>query len=538
MRPLSIIALLCLALLRIAPSAYAAEIHAAAQAGDAEKTKELLTQNPALLEARDNFQRTPLHWACRGVHLDLVKYLVERGADVNAVDINGIAALHSVASRGHLEAARILIENGARIDQQSTIDLSTPLHYAVAGGYEEVVSLLLAKGARVDVRNIDERTALHVAAQAGDAAIIRELMDALKASDPASLNLQDFDGNTALHLACESGRVDIVSSLVNGGADINLRNCVGRTPYNVAAESGHTDIVDLLARNGADKNPRRFPTLTGPYLGQTPPDTIPRLFAKGIVSTSAGMHANIVFSPGLDEACWTVRDTLFFMHMENGLWSMPKGLPVKTGYSVDAPFYSFDGSRVYFLSGLRDSNGMMNDEKVWHIERRANGWSDPGLFDSIVNAKPIHWQISMDKDGNVYTGTGHICCARFENGRYRAPERLPAIINAIPDSAGPYAGEVGPFISPDGDYLIFNRFTPPPPAWSVDLFISFRNSDGSWSQPVNLSEKLHGGGIMARTSPDGKYLFFMSDRPGSARERSLYWVDARVLEDFRPADVK
>jgi Tol biopolymer transport system component len=42
--------------------------------------------------------------------------------------------------------------------------------------------------------------------------------------------------------------------------------------------------------------------------------------------------------------------------------------------------------------------------------------------------------------------------------------------------------------------------------------------------------------MAARVTPDGKYLFFMSDRPGSARERSIYWVDAKVIEELRPRE--
>lgn len=538
MRCRSIVALVISILLTGVAAGHAAEIHTTAQAGNIDKVKELLTQDPSLINALDNFQRTPLHWACRGVHFELVNYLVEQDADVNAADVNGITPLHSVASRGHREAARVLIDKGAHIDQQSTIDRSTPLHYAAQGGHGEVVSLLLEKGARTDVKDIGERTPLHVAVQAKQTAITAALLTAMKTTTPAAVNLSDFDGNTALHLACSGGMTEIASSLIHGGADVNVRNAVGQTPFNLTLESGRTAIADLLAQNGADQSPPQFPLLTGPYLGQSPPDTIPRLFAKGIISTSQGLHANLDFSPRLDEACWTHGDTLYFMKMENGTWNMPKKLTVKDGFSIDAPFYSFDGDRVYFVSGLRDSTGMMNDEKIWFIERQGDGWSEAALFDSMVNSKPLHWQVSMDRKGNMYTGAGHICCAQFENGAYHAPERLPAIINAVPDSAGPYAGEVGPFISPDGDYLIFNRFSPPPPGWSVSLLISFRKNDGGWTDPVDLGEKLCGGGILARVSPDGKYLFFLSDRPGSAKERSVYWVDAAIIDDLRPANAK
>jgi Tol biopolymer transport system component len=72
------------------------------------------------------------------------------------------------------------------------------------------------------------------------------------------------------------------------------------------------------------------------------------------------------------------------------------------------------------------------------------------------------------------------------------------------------------------------------------LLISFKGKDGSWSEPRNLSEKLktEGSDSMARVTPDGKYLFFQSNRSDSGVSRGLYWVDARVIEELRPAPSK
>ena len=130
----------------------------------------------------------------------------------------------------------------------------------------------------------------------------------------------------------------------------------------------------------------------------------------------------------------------------------------------------------------------------------------------------MHWQFSMDRHGNVYLsaggGIGGIACARFENGRYRAPEKLPAPVNVPHTPEERYrAGELGPFISPGGDYLIFTKF-----GNGAGLWVTFRQSDGSWGEPKNLSERLGGAGndSAPQVTPDGKYLFFQSVRPGSA----------------------
>jgi len=510
----------------------ASEIHEATTEGDLNSVKLLVESDNQLLNLKDINARTPLHWACRGVHFEIIKYLVDKGADLNATDVNGMIPLHSVASRGHAEAVRFLIEKGSLVNVQSIYDSGTPLHYATENGFNNVVSILLDNGARCDLKNKFENTPLHVAVLTAQADIFKLLVDKMSENDPSLLNLKDFDGNTALHLVSAQPDAKSVVYLVTKGADINARNTIGQTPYNLLPVNNSNDITRFLIQNGADQSPQKFPNLTGPYLGQTPPGMTPKLFAKGIVSTSHGMHANIALSPELNETIWESKDTLYLMKMENNIWSKPDKLVLfEENYSIDAPFFSHDGQRVFFVAGLRDTAGLMDNEKIWYIERKSSGWSEPHLYDSLVNLESIHWQTSMDKNGNVYTSG--INCVNFENGKYTTRERLPAIINVVPDSIK-YAGEVAPFISPDGDYLIFDRFTPPPPRWSVNFLISFKDNNGNWTKPIDLSEKIQGNGSIGRVSPDGKYLFFLSTRPGSAKERSIYWVDAKIIEEMRP----
>lgn len=135
------------------------------------------------------------------------------------------------------------------------------------------------------------------------------------------------------------------------------------------------------------------------------------------------------------------------------------------------------------------------------MERKTFDWTEPSRFDSAVNSISNHWRGSMGWQGDVYSGDGYLCCSLFENGHYTPPARLPDVSDAVPESV-PMAGDVGPFISPAGDHLFFSRFNPPPD-FSTDMLISFRKSNGDWTQPLNLGEKL-GGSEAARLSPDGK----------------------------------
>jgi hypothetical protein len=251
------------------------------------------------------------------------------------------------------------------------------------------------------------------------------------------------------------------------------------------------------------------------------------MFAKGIVSTSVGRHSNIVFAPDLQEATW--RDIserrLVYSRCKSGKWTEPVVIPFKDGYSVDAPCYSADGNRLYFMAGLRETSGMVGRETIWYMNRIEEGWSEPVEIDSNVNSIPMHFQFSVDAEGNVYTGGKDIYCTRLVDGHYRMPEKLPAPVNTD-------HSEMGPFAAPDGSYLIFNRVTMPP-NWSSELLISFRRPDNTWSEPRGLDELLGGWSSITRVSPDGKYLFFLSKRDGSARERSVYWIEASMTDSLK-----
>ncbi len=184
------------------------EIHDAARAGDLAKVAALAEKDPGSIGGKDPAGRTPLHWACRGVHLEVVRFLVEHGADVNAADRSGLTPLHSLASRGHLEAARLLIEKGARVDA-ATPGGWTPLHMAANGGQADMAVLLAEKGAAFDSRNDVEDTPFHAAAWGGHWDVADRLLARLPSGRAAVLSLPDFDGNTLLHLAVPGRKAGI-----------------------------------------------------------------------------------------------------------------------------------------------------------------------------------------------------------------------------------------------------------------------------------------------------------------------------------------
>jgi ankyrin repeat protein len=532
MMPAAIFALL-------SSAAFAQDIHEAARTGDLIKIRALIEQTPGLAGARDQTGRTPLHWACRGVHPEVVAYLVAHGADANARDNANVTPLHSVSSRGHLEAANALVAAGARLDVQMN-GQSTPLHLAAAQGHRDLAAFLLEKGAPAGLRDGNEDTPLLAAAWTGKWDVVDRLAGGLPPGETPVLNIPDFDGNTLLLLAARDGRLETVKLLASKGVDLNARNTLGQSAFNLAEEEGFGEIAAWLGQAGADRGPQKFPALSGPYMGQTPPGAEPKLFAKGIVSKRSGFYGTITFSPDGREAFWRPEapEKKSSMKMEAGLWGPPREFAPAGVEVINVPFFSPDGRRLYFMTGSRNAQGIIEKEAIWFVERGAAGWSEPRPFDSMVNSVPMHWQFSMDKQGHVYLNAdGGINCAPYENGRYLAPAPLPAPVNVPHGPEDKFrAGELGPFISPEGDYLIYTKMRAGAPL-PAQLLVSFRGKDGSWSEPQNLSEKLRteGNDSMARVTPDGKYLFFQSIRAGSGVTRGLYWVDARVIEEMRPS---
>ena len=125
-------------LLVLCRPAAAADLHRAARTGDLESVKEILSSDPTLVDVQGEDGRTPLHWAVRGVHVEVVKYLMQQGADVNIRDANQVIPLHSLAYRGEDELVAWMIAGGADIDARA-VNGSTPLHFAVRAGHGSTV---------------------------------------------------------------------------------------------------------------------------------------------------------------------------------------------------------------------------------------------------------------------------------------------------------------------------------------------------------------------------------------------------------------
>ncbi len=192
----------------------------------------------------DTVDGSLLHQAARRGDLELVRSLVERGADPKAGDENDWTPLEEAARNGHLEVVRFLVEHGARLRPvapgSTLLPGSTPLHEAALGGHLDVVSFLVEHGADPNVLNIFRQTPLHFAAYYCALDVVRFLLR--HGADP---NAWDDKKMTPLDRACEIGSFRIVEELIWSGADPEGGGG-DKLPCDIAAERGRDDIVEFL----------------------------------------------------------------------------------------------------------------------------------------------------------------------------------------------------------------------------------------------------------------------------------------------------
>gem|GEM_PF-854388 len=222
------------------------------------------------------YSNTALHIASQRGHAEIVKHLLDAGAEVNARGNCDATALINASRNGHTEIVELLLGSGADVNTEqknkkndTNYTINTPLISASEKGHTEIVKMLLDAGAKVNIKKFDGTSALIVASQNGHTDIVKMLLDAgakvnnslepnswdmLAVSPYTSFNLTIAGEGTPLILASQSGHADIVKILLDAGAKVNAKTVNDWTPLMLAAEYGHTEVVRMLLDAGAKVN--------------------------------------------------------------------------------------------------------------------------------------------------------------------------------------------------------------------------------------------------------------------------------------------
>ena len=290
-------------------------------------------------------------------------------------------------------------------------------------------------------------------------------------------------------------------------------------------------------------NPNGFPVLKGPYLGQSPPGNQSQIFAPEIVSTGFG-ELNSVFTHNGKEFYFSRRgipgklSAIMVTKMINNEWTKPETVNFSgTDDDIDVFITTDDNSMIYCSGKLqrKDSRAFI-DHDFWISKRVGEKWAEPILFAKEATSEFEDYFPIVTKSRNLYfnsqrggPGTNDIYCSKFVNGKYSAAEKLPEPINS------PFR-EFDAFVSQDEKTIIFSSERPGGFGGS-DIYISFKKSDNSWSEPLNLGNDINSASSEygATISPDGKYFFYTSGKNGS---EDIFWVSSEIIGALYPKENK
>ncbi|TKR72642.1 hypothetical protein L596_020059 [Steinernema carpocapsae] len=270
--------------------------HIAAMKGSLAVVKELMMIDKAMVihAKTKTMEATTLHMASAGGHQNIVKILLENGANAEDENAHGMTALHLGAKNGFvsileafdknlwkkcsrktgLNALHIAayygksdfvnemlkhvpasvrseppIYNHHVVKEFATEYGLTPLHLAAQSGHDSLVRMLLNQGVQVDATSTTMSVIpLHLAAQQGHIAVVGMLLSRSTQQQHA----KDWRGRTPLHLAAMNGHYEMVSLLIAQGSNINVMDQNGWTGMHYATKAGHMNVVKLFVKSSAD----------------------------------------------------------------------------------------------------------------------------------------------------------------------------------------------------------------------------------------------------------------------------------------------
>lgn len=277
------------------------------------------------------------------------------------------------------------------------------------------------------------------------------------------------------------------------------------------------------------------------YLGYTPPGLTAEIFASELFAydESAGCSGFLdagkvfVFSSMVKGSNWRFKP-VYVMRFEDGAWSEPELAPFN-GYMP----YNFTvgptGRTLYFTSLKspdKTTSEIGENSNIWAVTLTGEGWTEPVMLGASINTEAYSENYpAVATDGTVYymsnrdstTGTD-IWRSRARDNGYREAENLGPPVNSNEADQDPY-------IAPDSSYLIVCLTGREDSLGSYDLYVSFPQDDGDWSEPVNLGQGINSAGPEFRpyVSPDGKYLFFTALSPEGGDVGRIFWVSSEVI---------
>ncbi|XP_037315947.2 LOW QUALITY PROTEIN: protein phosphatase 1 regulatory subunit 12A [Pungitius pungitius] len=211
--------------------------------------------------------------ACSSGDTEEVLRMLDRGADINYANVDGLTALHQACIDDNIDMVTFLVEHGAGINQPDN-EGWIPLHAAASCGYLDIAEYLIRQGASVGVVNSEGDTPLDIAEEEAMGELLQneinkqgvDIEAARKEEERVMLRdarqwlnsgqIQDSrhtkSGGTALHVAAAKGYVEVLKLLIQTGYDVNIKDYDGWTPLHAASHWGKEEACRILVENMCD----------------------------------------------------------------------------------------------------------------------------------------------------------------------------------------------------------------------------------------------------------------------------------------------
>jgi len=261
------------------------------------------------------------------------------------------------------------------------------------------------------------------------------------------------------------------------------------------------------------------------YLGQTPPGNMPKIFAPGKISKPGRVEYGITISPAGDEMMfalgnWPYKRTMFIRY-ENNHWTAPDTASFSVTRSAEEAIYSPGGQRVYYYA--YSPPNPVGGADLCYSTKTGSAWSSPVNLGTPLNTTQDEYHPCIVADSSIYfeNASGKICYAKFQNGNYLARVLMPALFNDVNMAWG------NPFVAPDESYFIFNS-SRPGGFGGTDLYISYKKTNGSWTNPKNLGNIINTATneCGSEITDDSLYMTYVSNN-------DIYWVGSGFIDSLR-----
>lgn len=267
------------------------------------------------------------------------------------------------------------------------------------------------------------------------------------------------------------------------------------------------------------------------WLGQTPPNDTPKIFAQHMLVPDSGI--------AMDRSAFSRDGREFYycnaMHWFNSMGAKIRYFkfdgkkwvgPMVLNYGYYAPTFSIDNKSMYFAGGKGDGKHAY----VWVSRRDKTGWTEPEVF---LKKDFGMYDLMPTNSGTFYVGSNtekgktkdfsNYDFSTLKLGNPDVVKSLGPIINT-PAFDGDF------YVSPDESFMIISYKEKPD--YECELGITFRKPDHSWTVPQNLGPLINDGDAHRwgeYVTPDGKYLFYTKGT--GEKDCHIYWVRFDTLKE-------